>query len=90
MARGGVVDEAALGRALAEGRLAGAALDVHETEGEGTVPALGEFENVVLTPHIGAMALESQAIIGGRVVALVEGFADNRLEAVRQPEEVVE
>lgn len=73
-ARGGVVNEAALRDALARGHLAGASLDVHETEREGTIPPLAEFPNVVLTPHIGGMALESQREIGERIVEIVRAF----------------
>jgi phosphoglycerate dehydrogenase-like enzyme len=80
VARGGVVDEKALRDALVEGRtLAGAAMDVHETEGEGTVPLLAELDNVVMSPHIGAMALDSQRLIGERVVELVEAFHQQKL-----------
>ena len=58
MARGGVVDEAALHQALAERRLAGAALDVHKAEGEGKISPLADFKNVILTPHIGASTFD--------------------------------
>jgi lactate dehydrogenase-like 2-hydroxyacid dehydrogenase len=52
-ARGAVVDTDALVRALQEGRICGAALDVYE--GEPAVdPRLRELGNVVLTPHIGS------------------------------------
>ena len=81
MARGGVVDEKALYEALTQGdRLAGAALDVHETEGEGTVSPLAELPNVVLTPHIGAMALDTQRLIGTRVLELIEACHAGRLD----------
>ena len=58
-ARGGVVDETALIRALREGRIAGAALDVREVEPPGTSP-LNAMENVILTPHIAALTAEAQ------------------------------
>lgn len=81
MARGGVVDEKALYDALTNGdTLSGAALDVHETEGEGTISALSELPNVVLTPHIGAMALDSQRLIGERVTDLIQAFSEQRLD----------
>ena len=91
VARGGVVDEKALHEALVNGTsLAGAALDVHETEGEGTVSPLAELPNVVLTPHIGAMALDSQRLIGERVVELIDAFHQGRLDQeVRDGEHVV-
>lgn len=52
-ARGPLVDEKALVRALKEGWIAGAALDVYENEPELT-PGLAELDNVVLVPHIGS------------------------------------
>lgn len=88
-ARGGVVDEAALLAALRDGHLAGAALDVHEREGEGTVSPLAELPNVVLTPHIGAMALDSQREIGMRVLEIVDAFTRGTLEQVTSDGELV-
>ncbi len=58
--RGGIVDEAALSEALRSGHLAGAALDVRETEPPGSPAELEKFANVILTPHIGAFTLEAQ------------------------------
>lgn len=81
MARGGVVDEKSLFDSLVRGdTVAGAALDVHETEGEGTVPLLASLEQVVLTPHIGAMATDAQRLIGARVLELVEAWDNGILE----------
>lgn len=58
-ARGAVLDEQAVIRALQEGRIAGAALDVFEQEPE--VPlALRELENVVLVPHIGSASVATR------------------------------
>jgi D-3-phosphoglycerate dehydrogenase len=72
LARGGVVDEHALAEALEAGRLGGVALDVHEREGEGELSPLAGFDNVILTPHIGAMAVDTQMEIGRRIVQLVQ------------------
>jgi D-3-phosphoglycerate dehydrogenase len=66
-ARGGVVDEAALLRALESGRLAGAALDVRAKEPPDEAGPLAAREDVILTPHIGAFSREAQ----GRIVAMV-------------------
>ena len=57
--RGGVVCETGLARALQEGHLAGAALDVRETEPPTKGP-LEDCENVILTPHIGAFTEAAQ------------------------------
>lgn len=81
LARGGVVDEAALYQELVSGqRLRGAALDVHQQEGEGKISPLGALPNVLLTPHIGAMTVDTQRQIGRRVIAIVESFAATRQE----------
>src|SRR3954452_15390852 len=88
-ARGGVVDEKALHDALAEGRLAGAGLDVHEHEGDGTHSSFAALANVVLTPHIGAMAVDAQRVIGQRVVELIDAFGHGRLDDVVSPAELV-
>jgi hydroxypyruvate reductase len=59
VARGSVIDEAALVEALQSGAIAGAALDVFESEPN--VPqALREMDNVVLTPHIGSATLQTR------------------------------
>jgi len=57
-ARGGIVDEQALLRALKEGWIAGAALDVYEEEPP-TNPELLRLSNVVLTPHMGSHTVEA-------------------------------
>jgi D-3-phosphoglycerate dehydrogenase len=74
IARGGVVNEAALHAALAEGRIGGAALDVHQAEGEGKVSPLAEFKNVILTPHIGASTVDSQKEIGKIILETMDAF----------------
>jgi len=58
-ARGGIVDENDLNEAIAAGKVAGAALDVFETEPPGTC-SLVEHENVICTPHLGASTKEAQ------------------------------
>jgi D-3-phosphoglycerate dehydrogenase len=58
-ARGGIVDETALKKALDEGRIAGAAIDVFEKEPITDHP-LFESERVVVTPHLGASTAEAQ------------------------------
>ncbi len=59
-ARGGIIDEVALGEALRQGKIAGAALDVYSEEplGESTLRELGK--EMVMTPHLGASTEEAQ------------------------------
>jgi len=69
VSRGSVVDEDALYTAIAAGQIAGAAVDVFARERQRN--RLADFDNVVLTPHIGAMSADSQERIGQ---LLVEGL----------------
>lgn len=62
-ARGGVLDEVALAEAIADGRVAGAGLDVFSTE-PCTDSPLFEHESVVVTPHLGASTEEAQEKAG--------------------------
>ena len=74
IARGGIVDDAALAIALREGRLAAAGLDVFE--GEPAVnPALRELENAVLSPHIASASADTRR-------AMAQLAADNLLAAL--------
>lgn len=61
--RGGVVDERALIEALQAGRIAGAALDVYESEPQ--IPdLLKTLDNVILTPHAGTATVEARIAMG--------------------------
>jgi len=60
-ARGGLIDEQALAKALKEERVAGAAIDCFSTE-PATECALFECDNVIVTPHLGASTTEAQAV----------------------------
>ncbi len=77
IARGDVVEEAALIAALQAGRIAGAGLDVYEFEPQ--VPdALKAMENVVLLPHLGTAALEVRSAMGMMAVDNLIAFDDGR------------
>jgi glyoxylate reductase len=72
-ARGPIVDEAALVRALQARRIAGAGLDVFEHEPKVT-PALRRMPNVVLAPHLGSATLEVREEMANIVVDNVLAF----------------
>ena len=74
IARGGIVDDAALARALREGRIAAAGLDVFEGEPK-IHPDLLSVPNIVLTPHIGSASVRTR-----RAMALLA--ADNLIAAL--------
>nr|WP_263254311.1 D-glycerate dehydrogenase [Saccharopolyspora rosea] len=82
--RGPVVDEAALARALRQGRIAAAALDVFEREPE-VEPGLLELDNAVVVPHLGSATTETRTamaeLAARNVVAVLGG--DDALTPVR-------
>lgn len=94
VSRGGVVDEAALAKAISEGRLAGAALDVFECEPPGDNP-LCSMPEVVVTPHLGASTSEAQhkagvAIADQVIAGLRGGFVSGAVNISMPHREVVE
>jgi lactate dehydrogenase-like 2-hydroxyacid dehydrogenase len=77
IARGSIVDETAVVSALADGRLAGAALDVFESEP--TVPeGLRSSAKVVLTPHIASATIETRTAMADLVIANLDAFLEGR------------
>ncbi|WP_337880877.1 phosphoglycerate dehydrogenase [Rheinheimera sp.] len=90
--RGTVVDIDALASALKTNKLAGAAIDVFPEEptsnDEEFVSPLREFDNVILTPHIGGSTQEAQENIGFEVAGKLVKYSDNgsTLSAVNFPE----
>lgn len=81
LSRGTVVDIDAAATALRSGHLAGAAFDVFPTEPasnkEEFVSVLREFDNVILTPHVGGSTEEAQQNIGSEVAAKLTMYSDN-------------
>ncbi|MFP4475253.1 MAG: phosphoglycerate dehydrogenase [Desulfatibacillaceae bacterium] len=76
-ARGGIVNEQDLHDALTSGKVAGAALDVFETEPPGEHP-LFELDNVVATPHLGASTREAQTNVAVQVAEqMIKYLKDN-------------
>ncbi len=75
-ARGGIISEEALAKALASGKVGGAALDVFINEPPFDSPLL-DFDNVIVTPHLGASTEEAQVNvavdIANEVVSVLQG-----------------
>ncbi len=83
-ARGGIVDEAALLRALDAGRVGGAAMDVFEVEPPGADHPLVGHDKVICTPHLGASTDQAQVNVAIAVAEqvrdyLVDGIVGNAL-----------
>lgn len=70
--RGGVVDESALAEALHNGEIAGAALDVYESEPLPAGSPLRDAPNLVLTPHLGASTAEAQEGVATEVAEKIK------------------
>ena len=71
LARGGIVDEAALADALENGRVGGAILDVFSEEPLPSSSRLRQLDNVILTPHLGASTAEGQRNVAVDVCSAV-------------------
>jgi glyoxylate reductase len=82
-ARGDVIDENALTRMLRAGEIAGAGLDVYETDEAN--PRLRELKNVVLLPHMGSATREGRVEMGEKVIINIKTFDDGH----RPPDLVV-
>jgi lactate dehydrogenase-like 2-hydroxyacid dehydrogenase len=76
-ARGSIVDEAVLAKALSTRQIAAAGIDVYEREP--TIPAtLRELENVVLLPHLGSATLEARTAMGMQMADNLDAFFSGR------------
>ncbi|MGN6386788.1 MAG: phosphoglycerate dehydrogenase [Verrucomicrobiota bacterium] len=73
-ARGGIVKEADLVEAIKSGQVAGAALDVYETEPLPANDPLRELPQVIMTPHLGASTEEAQENVGIEVAEAIEDY----------------
>ena len=87
-ARGGIMDERALDAALREGRLAGAGIDVFETEPLPTDHALLALPNVIVSPHCAGVSLEASIRAATAAIGNVLDAFDGKLnpEVVVNPE----
>ncbi|XP_074582514.1 D-3-phosphoglycerate dehydrogenase 3, chloroplastic-like [Curcuma longa] len=81
VARGGVIDEDALFRALDNGTVAQAALDVFATEPPSKDSKLVLHENVIATPHLGASTVEAQEGVAVEIAEAVIGALKGELAA---------
>ena len=72
--RGAIVDEAALLRALESGQIAGAGLDVQETEPPEQTSPLYTLDNVIITPHMGWKGMETRQRLVGVIAENIRSF----------------
>jgi D-3-phosphoglycerate dehydrogenase / 2-oxoglutarate reductase len=86
-ARGELIDEQALQKALASGKVAGAALDVFEKEPPAPDDPLLAMDKFVATPHIGGSTEEAQEIVGVRIAEQIMEYLQTgiALNAVNMP-----
>ena len=75
-ARGGIINEGDLYEAIKEGKVAGAALDVFETEPPKDLPLL-QLDEVICTPHLGASTREAQTNVAVAVAEQIIDFLKN-------------
>jgi phosphoglycerate dehydrogenase-like enzyme len=83
LARGGVVDEAALIEALRAGRIAGAGLDVFSTEPLPADSPIWALPNVIVTPHVGGLSDVYMEQVAPLVIENLRAFASGRLGDMR-------
>jgi D-3-phosphoglycerate dehydrogenase len=76
--RGPIIDEAAMLKALAEKRIAGAGLDVFDIEPLPLDSPLRRLDNVVLTPHLGYVSVQNYRAYFAGVVEDIRGFLDGK------------
>ena len=81
-ARGGIIDEKALYDAVKSGKVAGAALDVFETEPPTDSPLL-TLDNIIVTPHLGASTVEAQTERGSLRGKAVHRGPERRVREIR-------
>ena len=87
VARGGIVDEAALAAALGSGTLAAAALDVFETEPLPRASPLFAAPNLVLTPHIASASVRTRTRMADlAVLNLLAALRGERMPHCANPE----
>jgi D-3-phosphoglycerate dehydrogenase len=93
-ARGGIIDEEALYKAMVSGKVAGAALDVFEKEPVDPNHPLLSLENFIGTPHLGASTIEAQKIVAIEIANqlvdyLLKGIIRNAVNVPSLPPEIL-
>ncbi|WP_335869857.1 phosphoglycerate dehydrogenase [Bacillus sp. 2205SS5-2] len=86
-ARGGIIDEGALVRAISAGKVAGAALDVYQTEPPTNV-SLFHHPHIIMTPHLGASTIEAQEKVAQEVSTEIIDILQSKIirNAINMPQ----